>query len=92
MSKTNNTIINVVGKRWFQKSYGNTYHKVCIYIPGQETIESDITYGYGDQYKQTACELLQQQGTIPDSIKYNDFITSQYINFYVEDVERKKYL
>lgn len=53
--------IIVQGRRWFQKSYGNTYHTASVSI-GDESYSSDKTYGYGDQYIQTALELLHAHG------------------------------
>lgn len=59
MKKTKN--ITVLGRRWFQKTYGNTYHIVTV-ITDNETLESPRTYGYGDAYTQTACEMLDKAG------------------------------
>lgn len=59
--------IDVIAKRWFQKSYGNTYHRVRVFVNGQEIGTSKITYGYGDHYVQTAMALLKEQGFIKDA-------------------------
>lgn len=53
--------MKIEGKRWFQRSYGNTYHTVKIYVDG-EILKSEITYGYGSHYLQTAAELLKENG------------------------------
>lgn len=59
MQKTKN--ITVIGRRWFQRLYGNTYHTVTV-ITDKDTLQSPQTYGYGDHYLQTACEMLDKAG------------------------------
>lgn len=87
MKKINGSI-EVVGKRWFQKSYGNTYHSVKVYV-NDEVLTEAFTYGYEDAYRQTAYDLLKQNGyDVPDS--YGDFIRMKNISFRVTDVDRKK--
>jgi hypothetical protein len=87
MKKINGSI-EVVGKRWFQKTYGNTYHSVRVYV-NNEVLTEDFTYGYEDAYRQTAYDLLKQNGyDVPDS--YGDFIRMKNISFRVADVDRKK--
>lgn len=51
-------IIHINGRRWFQKSYGSTYHTVTVDIDGERVFSSGQTYGYGDQYQQTAWEWI----------------------------------
>lgn len=29
--------LEVIGKRWFQRSYGNTYHTATIIVNGEKT-------------------------------------------------------
>lgn len=60
--------IDIYGKRWFQRSYGNTYHTVVVYVNGREVFSSTKQYGYGDQYRQTAQEWLEQNGLLPGLI------------------------
>jgi len=55
----------ITGRRWFESTNGNTYHSVTIEIDGQETLREPFRYGYGDQYMQTAQELLVTAGKIP---------------------------
>lgn len=80
--------LKIEGRRWFQKSYGNTYHSVTVYV-NDEVLRKDFEYGYGNQYLQTAIELLQANG-------YNDIKTFSDLraipNFIenVVDVQRKK--
>jgi len=54
--------------KWFEPSGGNTYHSVRITnnITG-DTITSGKTlkYGYGEQYRATALDLMQKAGWLP---------------------------
>lgn len=81
--------LEIYGKRWFQKSFGNIYHTTTVIVNGEE-LKSDIVYGYGNHYLTTAAELLKANGyDIPDDngeayammLKYEHSAT---------DVERKK--
>jgi hypothetical protein len=51
-------IIHITARRWFQKTYGNTYHSVKVYIDGELVGHVPFTYGYGSQYEQTALEII----------------------------------
>lgn len=62
--------IFVLGRRWSDKRYGNTYHTVRVYIDGKIALESGFTYGYGDAYMQTAKEELEKHGFITDFKHY----------------------
>ena len=89
----------VKGVRWFQKSYGNTYHRA--YISGlkngvwQPICHSDkMQYGYGEQYLCTATQLMVGADLIECSNEYalNQMNVRQALNLehYAEDVQRKK--
>ena len=58
--------LTILGRRWFQKTYGNTYHSATILIDGEEVHKTPEEYGYGDQYLQTAVEWLIKHKFIPD--------------------------
>ncbi len=53
--------IHIEGRRWFQKSYGNTYNTVTIHKDG-ESIKLPIEYGYGEYLLQRAQEWLGKNG------------------------------
>lgn len=53
--------LEVIGARWFQRSYGNTYHTATVIVNGEE-LKSGIAYGYGNAYLQTAADLLHANG------------------------------
>lgn len=57
--------IHVEGRRWFDRTYGNTYHSVKVYADGETVGVVGMSYGYGDQYLETAYELLQRKGVLP---------------------------
>ena len=64
--------MKIEGKRWFQRSYGNTYHTVKVFVNG-EVLKSEITYGYGSHYLQTAAELLKENRyDIPEEMCIRD--------------------
>lgn len=53
--------------RWFDKVNGNTYHSVNITnIKTGKTIYCPMTYGYGEQYRQTALEAMLKNGWIDE--------------------------
>ena len=55
--------ITIIGRRWFQKTNGNTYHSVQIFVNTME-IKLPYEYGYGDQYYDTAVNWLVTNGYI----------------------------
>ena len=63
MNKNNRVCIV---KQWFDKVNGNTYHKVKLFLNG-EILESDYTYGYENQYEQTAYNLFNTNESWKDS-------------------------
>ena len=63
MKKTKS--ITLYGRRWFQKTYGNTYHTVSIYVNGENVHNTEPEYGYGDQWEYTASEWLYENGYTP---------------------------
>jgi len=54
--------IEIQAVRWFQKTYGNTYHAVRVYVNDKLIGASGQTYGYGEHYLQTAYDLLLKYG------------------------------
>ena len=51
--------IIITARRWFQRTYGNTYHSVVVYIDGQLVGSEPFVYGYGDGFMQTALSIIQ---------------------------------
>lgn len=81
--------LEIFGKRWFQKSYGNTYHTTTVIVNGEE-FKSSIKYGYGNAYLQTAADLLRVNGYEVPEDNGEAFHTLCKYPHSVEDVGRKK--
>ena len=57
--------IVVVGRRWFDRKNGNTYHTSEILVNGVREYKSERAYGYGDHYLDgTAAEWLESKGYV----------------------------
>lgn len=82
--------LEISAKRWFQKSYGNTYHVVKVVVNGKEVVVSDISYGYDNHFLTTAADLLRAKGyEVPeDNVKAYSMMAK--FPYTVEDVKRKK--
>lgn len=65
MSKKKIRSITVIGRRWFQRTYGNTYHTAQIMIDGKTVQHTHKHYGYDSQFEETAAEWLEENGYIP---------------------------
>jgi len=52
-------VTHISGRRWFQRSYGNTYHTTTLFYADGTSETSPRHYGYGDQYLQTAFDMMQ---------------------------------
>ncbi len=93
-------VIHIHGKRWFQRSYGNTYHSYAIWIDGKHAVKVAGLYGYGEMYLQNATKWLEDNGYLP-GLEHYDFGGNEAIWRYCErkninlvrevtDVEREK--
>ena len=54
--------VTITGRRWFQRSYGNTYHTACILFGDGVRVHLPKQYGYGNQWEQTARAWLKDNG------------------------------
>lgn len=54
--------IQINGRRWFSRPYGNTYHSVQIMVDGKQVPGVPKTYGYGSHYLWTAADQLEKLG------------------------------
>lgn len=61
--------VSIFGKRWFQKTYGNTYHSAEIEVNDNLVHKIEFCYGYGSQYEWNAYKWLQENGYIKISQK-----------------------
>lgn len=84
-------VVTIEGRRWFEKTNGNTYHS-CDLIVNNEVIDRvSFTYGYGDQYRQTGRELLAMHYDTPLNSTSTHWDEKPYnIRYNVTDVQRKK--
>lgn len=95
--------ITVIAKKWFDKVHGNTYHSCIVLVNGEEIGYAPFEYGYGEQYKQTALKLLQEQGyfntgeSYPNGYSKDDEVFAIFqrdnretVKFYVIDVNNRK--
>lgn len=92
--------ITVIGRRWFDKVNGNTYHTAEILVDGALAHRLERTYGYGDQYLWNAQQWLEANGHLPGLEHYANGMRegiTQYcrregiaLHFTVTDVTRKR--
>lgn len=91
-------MLTIVGRRWFEKTNGNTYHSVEVFdAEGKRIVRVPFAYGYGNQYMQTALQELVKLGLYPDTPgrhggfkAYGRFTYDDKNLFIVTDVARKK--
>jgi hypothetical protein len=57
--------IHISGRRWFEKTNGNTYHSARAWIDGEPAGTIDFDYGYGDQYYWNMLLKLEREDKIP---------------------------
>lgn len=58
--------ITISARRWFQKTYGNTYFSVKYSIDGGDWVHvTDYEYGYENQCSYAAFKHMQSKGVLP---------------------------
>lgn len=85
--------LTVIGRRWFEKTNGNTYHSVEVYEGNKRLVRVPFAYGYGSQWQQTAFQELVKLGLYqdtPDDYRRFHFSDGDGHLFSVTDVARKK--
>lgn len=90
---------HVHGRRWFQKSYRNTYNSVIIIKDGEQIAYLPKEYGYENAYLQRAHVWLGKNG-FPELAERHDngspkhnttvFFREHNISYTVDDVARQK--
>ena len=63
-TRTNIQSIVIVGRLWFDKANGNTYHTSEAIVDGESLFKTEMEYGYGEQYIETAFDKLEEMGLI----------------------------
>jgi hypothetical protein len=88
-----NDTITIIGRRWFEKTNGNTYHSVSVSVNGELIERVGFAYGYDNSYTQTARAILEKYYKLPLA-KYQAIwnLRDNGINIVdsVSDVARKK--
>jgi hypothetical protein len=62
-------VVLVVGRRWFDRANGNTYHTSEVFVNDKYLGKSRMTYGYDEQYIQTAKEILLDSYELPKGMR-----------------------
>ena len=57
--------LHISGRRWFERTNGNTYHTAQTIVDGNPGPSVPFAYGYGDHYLTTAAEALEAAGHLP---------------------------
>ena len=89
-----NNLIAIYGKRWFNRTCGNTYHSVTIGLPDGSRLRAPYAYGYDEQYRDTALALIA--GHFGDTLREGErllpYLTTRgyWSHIEVADVPRKK--
>lgn len=83
--------LHISGRRWFQRGPGNTYHSVRIFKDGAQIAYLPFSYGYGEQFLQTAIDWLKAHGHIPRDAEYGTYYLREVLGgtYDVADVARK---
>jgi len=86
------TSVFIVGRRWFDKVNGNTYHSAEIYVNNDFVHKISCTYGYGDQYMWNGFDWLKNNGYLNYTGNPSAYCRENKIiyNHTVCDVKRKK--
>lgn len=85
------TRLHIEGRRWFQRTWGNTYHSVRIWQDGKQLVYLPYAYGYGEQWLQTAIDWLKANGHVPANAEYGTCYLREELGgtYSVIDVTRK---
>lgn len=88
--------LTILGRRWFQRGPGNTYHSATIIVDGVQVEGVGYAYGYGDQYLYSAFAKLQALGLLDPPLPANEAPwrwaerNQVLLTYSVTDVARKK--
>lgn len=84
-------MLHIECRRWFQRTYGNTYHSVRIFADGAQLVFLPFAYGYGDGCLQTALDWLKANGHAPADAKYGTLYLREtlHASYSIVDVTRK---
>lgn len=57
--------LTIIGRRWFRRTYGNTYNTTEVLIDGKPAFKTAKQYGYGDHFRDIAMDELERRGLLP---------------------------
>lgn len=88
--------ITIIGRRWFDKINGNTYHSCECLVNGEVVGYVPFAYGYGEQYIHSGMKKLEELGYVaryegsPFNSRYD--LETMGVKFHAthSDVSRKK--
>lgn len=60
--------VTISGRRWFQRSYGNTYNTARVLVGCSFAIQLPKGYGYGDHWAQRCREFLRDAGYVGEIV------------------------
>jgi|OpeIllAssembly_1097287.scaffolds.fasta_scaffold40033_2 hypothetical protein len=85
--------IRVLGKRWYQRGPGNTYHSAYIWINNKLVHVIPYAYGYGDQYLWNAFDWLYSHGFVEKTENEPPWVVAErmgiHLDYEAQDVRRK---
>jgi len=87
--------VAVIGRRWFRRTYGNTYNTADIYVNGELVHTLPMAGGYGDHYLTRAFDWLRHRGYLPPETREEaPWRLAQKMGFkldyYAHDVKRER--
>ncbi len=76
----------IEGRLWFDKINGNTYHAVKIEANAKVICFIPITYGYENQYLETALKFLKNYGLVNEATnsiwQLREFADIYWVSYY----------
>lgn len=83
--------LHIAGRRWFRRSYGQTYHAATVYVNDTQ-LEVPKQYGYGDSFLDSAFRELEKagydlKGASPSTLQWREKLNGTYS---VADVSRER--
>lgn len=88
--------LTILGRRWFQKTYGNTYHTATIMIDGRTVHVIPQRYGYDSAYLTSATDWLRDNGYLEGMDERRDTLWGYcdragiVLEYHATDVSRER--
>ena len=64
--------LHIHGRRWFQRTYGNTYNTCAIYVDGERVHKTPRQYGYEHHYATIARGWLKRNDYLPGIVEHDN--------------------